>query len=59
MRLYETKLSDDSNKFTLLQYMPTESVAELADMLDAVQTASAKLTAPEINHLHNVKHSPR
>ncbi|KAJ0177645.1 hypothetical protein K1T71_006518 [Dendrolimus kikuchii] len=59
MRLYETKLSDDGSKFTLLQYMPTESVAELADMLDAVQSASAKLTAPEVNHLHNVKHSPR
>ncbi|XP_047025908.1 CDK5 regulatory subunit-associated protein 3 [Helicoverpa zea] len=59
MRLYETNTSGDSHSFSLLQQLPTESSAALTAMLDAVQIATAKLTAPEINHLHNVKHSPR
>lgn len=59
MRLYETNTSGDSHSFSLLQQLPTESTAALTAMLDAVQVATASLTAPEINHLHNVKHSPR
>ncbi|XP_026727222.1 CDK5RAP3-like protein [Trichoplusia ni] len=59
MRLYETNTSGDSHSFSLLQQLPAESTAALSGMLAAVQVAAAKLTAPEINHLHNVKHSPR
>lgn len=59
MRLYETNTSGDNHSFSLLQQLPTESTAALTAMLDAVQIATAKMTAPEINHLHNVKHSPR
>ncbi|KAG6441698.1 hypothetical protein O3G_MSEX001996 [Manduca sexta] len=59
MRLYEENTAAESHSFSLLQQLPTESVAALTGMLDAVQVATGKLTAPEINHLHNVKHSPR
>lgn len=59
MRLYETNTSGDSHSFSLLQQLPTESSGALTAMLDAVQVAAARLTATEINHLHNVKHSPR
>ncbi|KAH9645044.1 hypothetical protein HF086_005589, partial [Spodoptera exigua] len=59
MRLYETNTSGDNHSFSLLEQLPTESTAALTAMLDAVQVAASKLTAPEINHLHNVKHSPR
>ncbi|XP_035441293.1 CDK5RAP3-like protein [Spodoptera frugiperda] len=59
MRLYETNTSGDNHSFSLLEQLPTESTAALTAMLDAVQVAAGKLTAPEINHLHNVKHSPR
>ncbi|CAH1635547.1 unnamed protein product [Spodoptera littoralis] len=59
MRLYETNTSGDNHSFSLLEQLPTESTAALTAMLDAVQVAASKLTAPEMNHLHNVKHSPR
>ncbi|XP_063827654.1 CDK5 regulatory subunit-associated protein 3 [Ostrinia nubilalis] len=58
MRLYETNTSE-SQGLSLMQQLPSESSAALAAMLDAVQVAAARLTAPEMNHLHNVKHSPR
>ncbi|XP_059054573.1 CDK5RAP3-like protein [Achroia grisella] len=59
MRLYETNTSSDGLGFSLMDQLPTESTAALTAMLDAVQVAASRLTAPEINHLHNVKHSPR
>ncbi|KAM3967080.1 CDK5RAP3 protein homolog [Aphomia sociella] len=59
MRLYETNTSNDSHSFSLIEQLPTESSAALTAMLDAVQVAASRLTAPEVNHLHNVKHSPR
>ncbi|XP_060802008.1 CDK5 regulatory subunit-associated protein 3 [Amyelois transitella] len=58
MRLYETNTSNEQS-FSLIQQLPTESAAALTAMLDSVQVASSRLTAPEVNHLHNVKHSPR
>ncbi|KAL4720628.1 hypothetical protein ACJJTC_015309 [Scirpophaga incertulas] len=57
MRLYETNTTEQG--FSLIQELPTESSGALAAMLDAVQVAAARLTAPELTHLHNVKHSPR
>ncbi|XP_075976044.1 CDK5RAP3 protein homolog [Anticarsia gemmatalis] len=59
MRVYETTTSGDNHNFSLLQQLPTESPAALTSMLDAVQVAASRLTATMINHLHNVKHSPR
>ncbi|XP_052748565.1 CDK5 regulatory subunit-associated protein 3 [Galleria mellonella] len=59
MRLYETNTSSDGHSFSLIEQLPTESSAALTAMLDAVQIAASRLTAPEVNHLHNVKHSPR
>ncbi|XP_038220146.1 CDK5 regulatory subunit-associated protein 3 [Zerene cesonia] len=57
MRVYETMLSNESQTYSLIQQLPTESEAALAAMLDTVQAATKALTAPEIAHLHNVKHS--
>ncbi|CAK1579094.1 unnamed protein product [Parnassius mnemosyne] len=58
MRLYETSTSENQT-FSLMQQLPSESEAALSAMLATVQAATASLTAPEIVHLHNVKHSPR
>ncbi|XP_053605750.1 CDK5 regulatory subunit-associated protein 3 isoform X2 [Plodia interpunctella] len=57
MRLYETNTNEQS--FSLIENLPTESNAALTGMLDAVQVAASRILAPEVNHLHNVKHSPR
>ncbi|XP_047531996.1 CDK5 regulatory subunit-associated protein 3 [Vanessa atalanta] len=59
MRLYETNAANESQTFSLIEQLPTESEAALAAMLAAVQAAAAAVTATEISHLHNVKHSPR
>lgn len=59
MRVYETSSAADNHIFSLLEQLPTESIGALTAMLDAVQVAYSRLTAMEINHLHNVKHSPR
>ncbi|XP_050677763.1 CDK5RAP3-like protein isoform X2 [Leptidea sinapis] len=59
MRLHETNVSNESSSFSLIQQLPTESVAALAAMLDSVHVATSSLLAPEITHLHNVKHSPK
>ncbi|CAH2085801.1 unnamed protein product [Euphydryas editha] len=59
MRLYETNAANESQTFSLIEQLPTESVSALAAMLTAVQSASSAITATEITHLHNVKHSPR
>ncbi|XP_068623896.1 CDK5 regulatory subunit-associated protein 3 [Battus philenor] len=58
MRQYETSMSENQ-MFSLIQQLPSESESALSAMLATVQSASASLTAPEIVHLHNVKHSPR
>ncbi|CAG4933894.1 unnamed protein product [Parnassius apollo] len=58
MRLYETSNSENQT-FSLMQQLPSESEDALSAMLATVQAAAASLTAPEIVHLHNVKHSPR
>ncbi|XP_047504967.1 CDK5 regulatory subunit-associated protein 3 isoform X2 [Pieris napi] len=57
MRLHETHISNESQSFSLIQQLPTESSDALAAMLATVQDASRALLAPEIAHLHNVKHS--
>ncbi|XP_045767296.1 CDK5RAP3-like protein [Maniola jurtina] len=59
MRLYETNAANESHTFSLIEQLPTESEAALAAMLAAVQAATSAMLAPEITHLHNVKHSPR
>ncbi|XP_023934822.1 CDK5RAP3-like protein [Bicyclus anynana] len=59
MRLYETNAALESHSFSLIEQLPAESAAALRAMLAAVQAAAAALLAPEIAHLHNVKHSPR
>ncbi|CAH0723953.1 unnamed protein product, partial [Brenthis ino] len=59
MRLYETNVSSDSLSFSLSEQLPSESVAALAAMQEAVHAAASALTKTEITHLHNVKHSPR
>lgn len=59
MRLYETNAANESQTFSLIEQLPTESESALAAMLSAVQSASSAITATEITHLHNVKHSPR
>ncbi|CAH2040205.1 unnamed protein product, partial [Iphiclides podalirius] len=58
MRMYETATAE-SQTFSLMQELPSESESSLAAMLATVQAAAASLTAPEVLHLHNVKHSPR
>ncbi|CAG9787399.1 unnamed protein product [Diatraea saccharalis] len=58
MRLYETNIMESSG-FSLMPQLPVESADALVEMLAAVQVAASRLTAPEANHLHNVKHSPR
>lgn len=59
MRLYETNAANESQTFSLIEQLPTESESALAALLSAVQSASSAITAAEITHLHNVKHSPR
>ncbi|CAK1543840.1 unnamed protein product [Leptosia nina] len=57
MRVHETNISNESQSFSLIQQLPTESADALAAMLTTVQDGSRALLAPEISHLHNVKHS--
>ncbi|XP_032515934.2 CDK5 regulatory subunit-associated protein 3 [Danaus plexippus] len=59
MRLYETNAANESLSFSLIDQLPTESEAALSAMLASVHSVTTTLLAPEISHLHNVKHSPR
>ncbi|XP_028026242.1 CDK5 regulatory subunit-associated protein 3 [Bombyx mandarina] len=59
MRVYETTSAAESHTLSLLQQLPAESEPALRGMLGAVQRAAAALAAPDLAHLHNVKHSPR
>ncbi|XP_039750640.1 CDK5 regulatory subunit-associated protein 3 isoform X2 [Pararge aegeria] len=59
MRLCETHAANESQSFSLIEQLPSESAAALGAMLGAVQAAAAALLAPRVAQLHNVKHSPR
>ena len=59
MRIYETNAANESLSFSLMEQLPSESVEALDRMEKAVSDAASALTATEVTHLHNVKHSPR
>ncbi|XP_077286406.1 CDK5 regulatory subunit-associated protein 3 isoform X2 [Arctopsyche grandis] len=59
MRMYEISADTQYNTFSSLQDLPIESTESVASMLDLVQVSIGQMMEKKINHLHNIKHSPR
>ncbi|KAJ8670554.1 hypothetical protein QAD02_001813 [Eretmocerus hayati] len=64
LRLYECKNDDDKNLLNMsqMQELPILQLATLEstqNMLDSVQVVISEILDSKLQHLHNIKHSPR
>lgn len=59
MRIYELSTDAQFNMFSSIQDLPIESIESITSLLDLVQLSLGEMTEKKLNHLHNVKHSPR
>ena len=65
LRLYEFKGDNSKNLLSMSQMQEASSILQLAtldstqNMLDNVQITLSEILDPRVQHLHNIKHSPR